>query len=195
LHRPACARKTRRRGALRARTISRWGSHSGGETKNYPMKVGVTKQPHDSVLSVATYLYLQNNHRRENLSSPPPLLLPHCQLLCRASRENTEKEVRLWHEEEGPGISLRGPWRKPFRVKLQSCYFRKYLSISWGHLSRPFSTFSRKFFLTGGARSRTRINGSQSHISELLVQNADFWFKRLCTKITSAYKKKWFVQD
>ncbi len=55
-----------------------------GETT--PMKVwGVTKQPHDGVLSVAAYLYLQNNHRpRAYYYHLLLLLLPHRQLLCRA---------------------------------------------------------------------------------------------------------------
>ncbi len=52
------------------------------------------------------------------------LLLPHRQLL--SEPFNTEK-VRLWDKEEGPG-ETRALGSK-YRVKLQLCYFRKYLSI------------------------------------------------------------------
>jgi hypothetical protein len=70
-----------------------------GETN--PMKGGGHETTHDSVLSVVPYLYLQNNTGKS--LSPPPAS-PSVPLL-RGSSSGA------WHEE-GPGLSLRGPWRK-----------------------------------------------------------------------------------
>ncbi len=86
-----------------------------GETN--PMKGGVTKQPHDGVLSVVPYLYLQNNTGK-SLSSPPPPASPSVPLLRGPPR--------------GPGTKKTpetGALGAKCRVKLQLCYFRKYLSI------------------------------------------------------------------
>ena len=78
-----------------------------GQTKPYEGG-GVTKQPHDGVLSVILYLP-PKQHQRE------PIIItssshPHHQFL-RLGPFNTEK-VQLAQEEEGPGLSGALPWYK-----------------------------------------------------------------------------------